>query len=193
MLKNWCFWTVVLEKSLESPLDSKEIKQVNPKGNQGWVFIGRTDAESELQYFGHLMQRADSLGKTLMLAKIEGRRKREWHRMRWLSGITNSMNMNLSKLWEIVKDREAWQCCSPWGHKELDMTEWLNNNNKLSPGREISLAGLISLPSPHWRKLTGQSCGMALTICGQLTNSKNSGSPVLQPQRHKFCQQREWA
>ena len=76
VLKNWCFWTVVLEKTLVSPLDCKEIKPVHPKGDQSWVFIGRTDVEAELQYFGHLMRRADSLEKTLMLGKIEGRRKR---------------------------------------------------------------------------------------------------------------------
>ena len=74
--KNWCFWTMVLENTLESPWDSKEIKPVNPKGKQPWIFIERTDAE--LQYFGHLIQRADSLGKTLMLGKIEGRRRRGW-------------------------------------------------------------------------------------------------------------------
>ena len=84
--KTWCFWTVVLEKTLENPLDYKEIKPVNCKGNQSWIFVGRTHAEAKLQYFGHLMQRNDSLEKTLILGKIEGRRQREqqdemigWH------------------------------------------------------------------------------------------------------------------
>ena len=81
VLKNWCFWTVVLEKTLESPLEHKEIQSVNPKGNQSWIFIGRTDAEAETPILGHLMQRIDSLEKTLMLGNIEGGRRRGWQRM----------------------------------------------------------------------------------------------------------------
>ena len=106
--KNWCFWTVVLEKTLESPLESKEIQPVNPKGNQSWIFIEGLMLKLKLQYFGHLMRRADSLEKTLMLGKIEGKRRRRQQRMRWLGSITDSLDMNLSKLREIVKDRRAW-------------------------------------------------------------------------------------
>ena len=105
--KNWCLWTMVLEKTLESPLDCKEIRPVNPKRNQSEYSLEGLMLKLKLQYFGHLLRRTDSLEKTLMLGRIEGRRRRGWQRMRWLGGIIDSVEF--SKLWEIVKDREAWR------------------------------------------------------------------------------------
>ena len=107
-LKNWYLQSMVLEKTPESPLDSKKVKLVNLKGNQPWILIGRTDAEAEAPVIEHLMWTANSLEKSLMLGKFEGRRIRGHQRMIWLDGITSAMDMNLSQLQEMVRDREDW-------------------------------------------------------------------------------------
>ena len=123
--KNWCFWTVVLEKTLESPLDCKEIQPVHSEGDQPWDFLEGMMLKLKVQYFGHLMWRVDSLEKSLMLGRIGGRRRRGWQRMRWLDGITDSMDVESRWTQGVGEGQGGLACCDSWGRKESDTTEWL--------------------------------------------------------------------
>ena len=130
--KNWWFWTVVLEKTLESPLDCKEIQPVHPKGDQSWVFTARTDAEAKTPILWPPHEKSWLMEKTLMLGGIGGRRRRGRQRMRWLDGITDLTDMTLSKLREFVMDREAWRAVIHGAAKSQtrlsDWTDWLTES-----------------------------------------------------------------
>ena len=144
LLELWC-WRILLRVPWTARRSNQSIlKEINSEYSLEALML-----KLKFQYFGHLMWRTDSLEKTLMLGKIEGRRRRGRQRMRWLNGITDSVDMSLSKLWVLVMDRDAW-CAGPWGCKELDMTKWLNSTelgSLLFPG-EGGLLTVVSVMSP---------------------------------------------
>ena len=143
--KNWCFWTLVLKKTLESPLDCKEIQPVKPKEISSEYALEGLMLKLKLQYFRLLMQRTDSLEKPLMLRKIEGRRRRGWQRMRWLDGITDPIDMSLSKLQELVMDRETWHATVHGVAKsQTQLSDWIElNSTERSPNQLEFLVGVL--------------------------------------------------